>query len=89
MLCTDRYQTAHGESTQSPAAVKIYIMAGDGFESLRLNVRLPCAVMHGGLVGSQSLLAAICINNLLRWAIHLLMRRGALLYFTLPSRLII
>lgn len=50
---------------------------------------LPCAVMHGGLVGSQSAPAVICINNLLWRAIPPLMRRGALLYFTLLLRLII
>lgn len=50
---------------------------------------LPCAVMHGGLVGSQSVLAAVCINNLLWWGIPRLMRRGALLYFLLLLWLII
>ncbi|KAL7403096.1 hypothetical protein ABVT39_024385 [Epinephelus coioides] len=34
----DRYQTARCEYTQSATAVKKYIMTGDEFESLHLNV---------------------------------------------------
>lgn len=50
---------------------------------------LPCAVMHGGLVGSQSVLAAVCFNNSLWWGILQLMRHVALLCFVLLLRLII
>lgn len=50
---------------------------------------LPWAVMHGGLVGSQSVLAAVCINCSLWQGIPWLMRHDVLLYFLLLLRLII
>lgn len=44
---------------------------------------LPCAVMHGGLVGSQSAPAVICINNLLWRAIPPLTRCTIVFYFAI------